>query len=293
MNNAVRSLSASPDIRQSFADLLVDLHKGDCLKLFSRLPDHSIDLLICDLPFGVTRCDWDRKLNIGRFWDEVARVLKPCGAVLMFGTQPFTSELVQSKREWFKYELIWRKSRPTGFQQCWQRVLSDHESILVFSPGVIVGKHRSKRQMTYNPQGIIELLMPRRRKGERRIRQFGGSVLKGTIQKWTNFPRSVLEFASVHKGVHPTQKPVDLLSYLIRTFSNEDDVVCDPTLGSGSTGVASVLAGRHFVGFELDEGWFDISDCRIAEAGRQFVEARKATSTNSAVPPIMVEAAAA
>lgn len=293
MQNAVREPSKNADIRLVFGDIVADLHKGDCLELFSRIPDKSVDLLVCDLPFGVTRCEWDRKLNIERFWLEAARVIQPRGAVLMFGTQPFTSELVQSKRDWFKYELVWRKTRPTGFQQCWERVLSAHESILVFSPGVIVGKHRSQRQMTYNPQGLVALAKPRHRKGERRVRLFGGQKFKGAIQKWTNFPRSVLEFPSVHKGVHPTQKPVELLRYLIRTFSNADDVVCDPTLGSGSTGVAAVLECRHFVGFELDRKWLGISDARISKAAREVLAATQSEKSKSkdASGPTEAEAA--
>lgn len=273
MKNVVRALSTDPDSSVFVNDIVADLHSGDCLKLLRRLHDKSVHLLIGDLPFGITRCEWDRKLNLDRFWNEAERVLQPRGAVLMFGTQPFTSELVLSKRDWFKYEMIWRKNRPTGFQQCWQRPLSQHENVLVFSRGVIVGRHRSARQMTYNPQGLVALAKPRRRKGERRIGLWGNQTLKGAIQEWTNFPRSVLDYASVHKGVHPTQKPVDLLRYLIRTFSNPEDVVCDPTMGSGSTGVAAVLEHRNFVGIELDRRYFHISEVRIGQAALELARA--------------------
>jgi site-specific DNA-methyltransferase (adenine-specific) len=242
---------------------------GDCLALFSKIPDNSIPLIVADLPFGVTRCAWDKKLKIDHFWKEVERVLTATGTVLMHATQPFTSELVQSNRPWFKYEIIWKKSRPTGFQHSATRMLSNHENILVFSPGVIVGKYRSQRQMTYNAQGLVALEKPVVRTKEKRINMFGGSMFKGAVQRFTNFPRTVLSFDSVPQQgrFHATQKPVDLLTYLILTFSNAGDVVLDPTMGSGSTGVAAIETGRNFAGFELDQHYFDVSVERIRKAG--------------------------
>lgn len=244
----------------------VEFHRGDCLSVLSAIPDGSVELLIADLPYGVTGCHWDSKIDLDAFWIEVRRILSARGAVLMFGTQPFTSELVVSNRAWFKYGLVWKKSHPTMFQLSGQRPLSEHEDILVFSPGTIVGAHRSSRGMTYNAQGLRKLEKPIRRKPEQRVGFLGKTMMKGGVQDWTNFPRSILEYDSVGKPTHTTEKPVELLRYLIRTFTNEGETVLDPTMGSGSTGEAAVLEGRKFVGIELDANYFRKAAVRIRRA---------------------------
>jgi DNA modification methylase len=255
--------------------LMLTLHHGNCFDVLPSIPSKSVQLVIADLPYGVTACPWDRKIDLVRFWTEMRRIVTPTGAVVMFATQPFASELVMSNREWFRYSLIWRKHRPTGFQRCWQRVLSAHEDILIFSPGTAApGKQNAPRQMTYNPQGLVRLLVPRKRKPAQRIGFLGKQVYKGGFQKWTNFPRSVLEFDSPHKPAHPTQKPIDLLGYLIRTFSNAGDVVLDPTMGAGSTGVAALAETRKFIGIELDAHFYEVAVQRVDEVeGVPFAQA--------------------
>jgi site-specific DNA-methyltransferase (adenine-specific) len=249
---------------------MIQLYNDDCFNVLKTIPDHSVQLAICDLPYAVTYCKWDRKIDLEPFWTEMRRIMIPDrSVVLMFGTQPFTSELVMSNRDWFKYSLIWHKNRPTGFQHCGQKILSEHEDISVFSSGVVVSPQRSTRQMTYNPQGLTDLAKPRVRPSVDRKKGFMGKNIlysTGAIQTKTNYPRSILKFDSVPRPVHTTQKPVDLLEYLIRTFSNEGDIVIDPTCGSGSTGVAAVQTKRGFIGIERDPEYYEITSQRVSSA---------------------------
>lgn len=244
---------------------MISLHNADCFDILPLIPDQSVQLALCDLPFGVTCAKWDKKISLERFWAEMERIMIPnLGVVLQFGTQPFTSELIMSSpKAWFKQELIWEKHRPTGFAQCSQKIMNAHENILVFSSGVVAGKHQSNRQMLYNPQGLVELETPRVRKSEQRVGFLGKKFYKGGVQKFTNYPRSVLKYNSVHKPVHNTQKPTDLLEYLILTYSNPGDTVLDPTMGSGSTGVAAKATDRNFIGIEMNEDYFNIAHSRI------------------------------
>ena len=245
----------------------VQLRRGDCLRAMESLPDHSVDLMICDLPYGVLRaCKWDTCIDLRVFWLLVQRVLKPRGVVLAFGAQPFTSELLKSNLEWFRYSMVWRKSRPTGFQHCRARPLTSHEDILMFSPAnSAAGPQNAANRSAYNPQGLKHLDKPVRRPAGRKVK-YMGRTMGASLQEWTNYPRTVLEFESVANPVHNTQKPVDLIRYLIRTYSEPGQVVLDPTMGSGSTGVATIEEGRLFSGIELDPDYFDIALGRIEAA---------------------------
>lgn len=242
------------------------LHHGDCLELMRAIPDRSIDLILADLPYGVTCCSWDKRIDLDAFWREARRVLTPLGNVLMFSAQPFTTDLIQSNREWFKYAAVWKKSKPTGFQHSKSRPMSIHEDVLVFSPAVLV-KH-SKRRVVYNPQGLIELEKQHVRRGGQRSILLGKSILKQSIQTHTNYPTTVMEFPSVgQKGrLHTSQKPVDLLAYLIRTHSPEGSTVLDPTCGSGSTAIAAMETDRRWIAIEKDR--------EIYEGARLRIEAR-------------------
>jgi site-specific DNA-methyltransferase (adenine-specific) len=254
----------------------VQLHLGDCLERLKLAPAASIDLVLCDLPYGnVTACDWDVCIDLEAFWTEVRRILKPKGIVIAFAAQPFTTKLIVSNIEWFRYSLVWEKSRPTGFQRSSARPLTSHEDILFFSPGnAASGPQNAARRTTYNPQGLIPLAKPLQRKAEHRMRYLGRQVWPGTEQTMTNFPRSVLRFDSVSKSQHPTQKPVDLLRYLIRTYSNAGEAVLDPTMGVGSVGVAAAVEGRTFIGIELSAAYFDIADDRVSRAHQTARESR-------------------
>lgn len=275
---------------------------GDCMDVLPSLRDGSIHAIIADLPYSLTALEWDRPLPLEPLWREFRRLLTPTGVVVLNAVQPFTAELVMSNREWFKYALVWEKSRATGFLQANKRHLKKHEDILVFSPGTVVsGKsHQTIRNMTYNPQGLVELEGPVRsrngkmkggalaysggynslspvyrpcfikpnvnRKGE--ASTFNGKPIvgDGRNQTHTNYPTSVLRFASESKPIHPTQKPLELLRYLVRTFSNEGDTVLDCCFGSGTTGVAAIEEGRQFIGIEKDEGYFQIARERLTKA---------------------------
>jgi site-specific DNA-methyltransferase (adenine-specific) len=243
----------------------IELYRDDCLKRLNALPQGSVDVVLCDLPYGgLTGCDWDVAIDLHAFWKLVRHILKPRGVIIAFAAQPFSSDLVSSNREWFRYSLVWEKSRPTGFLQCWQRPLTAHEDILIFTPGTFAsGKHTAGTRAYFEPQGVTRLETPLKRKAEHRLRFLGKAILPGATQEWTNFPRSVLRYKSVHKPMHPTQKPVDLLSHLILSYCPEGGTVLDPTMGAGSTGVAAIAAGRRFIGIERDEGYFRIAVNRL------------------------------
>lgn len=253
---------------------------GDCLKVLPTLPDGSVNAIIADLPYSLTALEWDRPIPLAPLWEQFRRLLTPTGVVVLTASHPFTAELVVSNREWFKYALVWEKSRATGFLQADKRHLRKHEDILVFSPGSVVSGNarQTARNMTYNPQGLIELAAPKRSDAPlgivyRRPRS-GPHVAPHTnvrslgaarrLQTHTNFPTSVLRFASEPKPVHSTQKPIEMMRYLVRTFSNEGDTVLDCCMGSGTTGVAAVLEGRQFIGIEAHERYFQIAQARLS-----------------------------
>ena len=239
------------------------LFLGDCMEVMPTLPDASVDAIIADLPYFLTDLAWDQPIPLAPLWEQFRRLLKPTGAVVLTASQPFTAKLVMSNPEWFKYAMVWEKTRSTGFLHAKHMPLKKHEDICVFSPAVVVGRHRSTRQMTYNPQDLIALDPPNRRKNGHGS-FIGRTIGNSTIQTHTNYPTSVLRFASEPTRVHPTQKPLDLMRYLVRTFSNEADTVLDCCFGAGTTGVASIAEGRQFVGIERDERYFEMARERLA-----------------------------
>lgn len=255
------------------------LHHGDCLTLMKGIADHSVDLILADLPYGTTRCAWDHPIPLDLLWAEYRRILKPTGAVVLFGSQPFTTELAASNRDWFKYALVWEKTTATGFHHARNKPLKSHEDILVFSPGTTISASRSKRRMTYNPQGAITTGM-KRAKGGAGVRYLGdlSETAGRQYEAISNCPRSVLKFPKDAHNVHPFQKPAALLEYLIKTFSNENDVVLDNTMGGGGTCIAAMRTNRASIGIELDRKWFDIATARV------FAEAVSAGNDNERTP---------
>ena len=244
------------------------LVNADCLEAMKFIADKSVDMVLCDLPygqFGTTDCKWDNIIPFEPLWEQYERIIKDNGAIVLFGSEPFTSELVLSNKKLFKYSLIWKKTRPQGFAQAPYKFMSNHEDILVFSRGGC--SKNSKIRMKFNPQGLI--YNPKLTKGKKshssphRIRV---SDQKEYISYWTNYPRSVIEIDSEFKTVHPTQKPIKLIEYLIKTYSNDGDIILDNCMGSGSTGVSCVNTNRKFIGIELDEKYYDISCKRITDA---------------------------
>lgn len=233
------------------------LFQGDCLELMKQIPDGSVDLVLCDLPYGTTQNKWDSVLPLNQLWQEYKRVSR--GAVVLTAAQPFTSALVTSNLPWFKYAWVWNKSKVTGVLNAKKQPLRNHEDVLVFY----------RHQPTYNPQGLT----PFGKRRDNGYRRDGGTsdnygAISPTVdgnyfQENTGYPRSVLAIGSEGKTIHPTQKPVALMEYLIKTYTNPGDTVLDNCMGSGTTGVAAVRNGRFFIGMELDEGYFKIAQDRI------------------------------
>ena len=237
---------------------MVKLIKGDCLEKMGNIPDGSIDMILVDPPYGITRRNkWDEVVPIVPMWDEINRVIKRNGAVLIFSMLPFSCDLISANRKNFRYEIIWKKRTASGFLNANRMPLRAHENILVFYESLPI----------YNPQkGIGE---PYSRKRSRDSSNYGDSELTPTNNvSGERYPLDVVEFSN-HNGKgkeHPTQKPVDLLEYLIKTYSNEGDTVLDFCMGSGSAGVAAVKTGRNFIGIEKDDGYFEIAKRRIESA---------------------------
>lgn len=257
---------------------------GDTLAEMAKLPDESIDLIAADLPYGCTRQPWDEVIPMDALWAEYRRILKPSGTIVLTSAGMFTAKLTMAADDLFKYDLVWEKTRATGFVHAKFRVLTAHEDVLVFSKGGI--GRRASRPMTYNPQGVIELPEPRV------SRQSRGSSLYhqraytfDRRQTHTNYPRSVLRFPVARGNVHPTQKPVALFDWIIRTYSNTGDVVLDNTMGSGTTGVAAVAAGRRFIGIERDPKFFELAEARVREVIRPEKPKKPRPTENPARKP--------
>lgn len=246
---------------------MIELKLGDCLELMKDIPDKSVALVLCDLPYGTTDCKWDTVIPFDSLWQQYNRIIKDNGVIILHGSEPFSTLLRYSNLKMYKYDWIWKKNTVTGFQHAKNMPLKDYETISVFSKGSM--GHFSilgERRMPYNPQGLMPC-----KKIYKGTRNDGGIIgtrpsHKAVVQQeFTNYPRMILEFTN-EKGLHPTQKPVALLEYLVKTYTNPGEVVLDNCMGSGSTGVACVNTGRSFIGMELDEGYFEIAKKRIQEA---------------------------
>lgn len=244
----------------------IDLKQGDCLERMKDIPDKSVDMILCDLPYGTTACKWDNVIPFKPLWEQYNRIIKPNGAICLFGSEPFSSALRMSNIKHFKYDWIWEKSRTVGFLNAKNAPLKRHEIISVFSFGTTA--NCSKNRMEYNPQGLVEINQKRKS-----VSQSDGTVVgnrpsrnKDYVAKYKGYPDTVLRFANEAKQEHPTQKPVALLEYLIKTYTNEGETVLDNCMGSGSTGAACANTNRDFIGIELDEHYFDIAKKRIQDA---------------------------
>lgn len=236
---------------------------GDCIEKMKDIPDNSIDMVLCDPPYGTTACKWDSIIPLEPMWEQLKRVIKPNGAIVMTAAQPFTTTLIASNMKMFKYCWVWEKGKGTGFLNAKKQPIRCLEDVAVF-----YGK-----QPSYNPQGLVEGNFNNGRKSKETTKKEStyGKQRNSGPSKFTGYPRQLIKFSGVHKPIHPTQKPVALMEYLIRTYTNEGETVLDFTMGSGSTGVACVNTGRDFIGIELDEGYFKIAENRIHDAQSQGV----------------------
>ena len=236
---------------------------GDCLERMKAIPDGSVDAIICDPPYGLVSCVWDSVIPFEPMWAELKRIIKPNGAIVLFGSEPFSSKLRCSNLEMFKYDWIWNKTKPQGFLNAKARPLVEHELIHIFSGGTCTS---TSKTMTYNPQGLFAVdktLINTNTEvmGDRDSRKAGSSYK----QTQSGYPRSILRYSHDQSKLHPTQKPVALLEYLIKTYTNEGETVLDFTAGSFSTGVACVNTDRKFIGIEMDENYFNIGVSRILD----------------------------
>lgn len=244
------------------------LMKGDCLELMKNIPDKSVDLILCDLPYGAQiGSKWDKQIPFEPLWAEYKRIIKDRCAIVLFGKEPFSSKLRLSNLDWFKYDFVWCKNCPTGFVNAKNKPMNKHETISVFSNGKTA--NLNKFNMFYYPQGLKPCNKTCRngnKLGKDATYARPSTVGKSWYQEYTNYPDTVLNFKKPANPVHPTQKPVELLEYLIKTYTKENQCVLDNCMGSGSTGVAAVNTDRNFIGIELTDKYFQIAKERIDEA---------------------------
>lgn len=246
---------------------MINLIKGDCLEKMKSIPNGSIDMILCDLPYGTTECSWDNIIDFEKLWDSYERIIKDNGAIVLFGSEPFSTKLRISRFNLYKYEWIWIKNTVTGHLEAKNKPLKKFENIIVFSKGN--SANGCKNRITYNPQGLIEVNKTKKTScngsiwGTRPSRQKDNII----VQKYTNYPVNILEFKKDKYRLHPTQKPVELLKYLIRTYTIDGETILDNCMGSGSTGVAVLEVGgnRNFIGIELNEDYYNIAKKRIEE----------------------------
>lgn len=237
----------------------MELYLGDCLEVMQRVPSASVDLVLCDLPYGITSCKWDSVIPLDALWEHYTRITKQSAIIALTAVQPFTSALVMSKPDWFRHEWIWIKNRGSNFANTVREPMKEHESVLVFC---------RKTPWTYNKQ-----MQERTGSGGDRVKY--GVAFKSKSENYRDFegrehamlpemrvPSSWQKF-NTEVGLHPTQKPVGLMEYLIKTYTNEGETVLDNTMGSGTTGVAAVRLGRVFIGIEKDDEYFEIAKQRI------------------------------
>ena len=231
--------------------------KGDCLEKMKEIESGSVDMILTDPPYGTTACKWDSIIPLEPMWEQLKRIIKPNGAIVMTASQPFTTTLIASNMKMFKYCWVWKKQKPTNFYQVKWQPLKEHEDIVVFCKG----------KPYYKPQGTKEVNIKsgRKNKSSNLYSEYDGGDY---IQKIGNYPRSIKFFPTEgdKNRKHPTQKPVALMEYLIKTYTNEDETVLDFTMGSGTTGVACKNLNRSFIGIEMDDKYFEIAKQRIDEA---------------------------
>lgn len=272
-------------------EMSIELYHGDCLELMKSIPDGSVDMVLCDLPYGTTELKWDIVIPFEPLWEQYRRVIKNNGAILLFSVQPFTTDLINSNRKMFRYEIIWSKTQPLGFLNAKKMPLRAHENILVFYknlPTYNPIKHKVECKDIGHVHGgkngkLYEQYIGRKRgNSEYKINGLGvyGGINPNVaktyeyIETGERYPTDIVKFSNWNGALfgnttkankHPTQKPVPLLEYLIKTYTNEGETVLDNTMGSGSTGVACINTGRNFIGIELDDNYFEIAKTRIEQ----------------------------
>lgn len=229
------------------------IYLGDCLEKMQEIEDKSVDLILCDLPYGTTKCKWDVIIPLKPLWEQYLRVIKDNGAIVLTSRNPFTTKLNESCLDLFRYELIWEKEQATNFLFVKNQFGSIHENISIFY----------KHQPTYNPQ-MVKSEKPIKSNGGNKSKTQENQIFKGSNEiRFEKYPCSILRFNRDKKTVHPTQKPIALFEYLVKTYTNEGDLVLDNAMGSGTTCLAAKNINRQFIGIEKDENYFNIAKERL------------------------------
>lgn len=234
------------------------LQQGDCLEVMKDIEDEIVDLILCDLPYNMTACKWDKLIDLEELWKQYNRIIKPNGAIVLFSAQPFTTQLIYSNLKNYKYSWYWVKNKTTGFSFAKYQPMRKVEDINVFY----------KKTPLYVPQGLRKLDKPikkvRKNRGEKDI--YGDGLCKEHFSEYTNYPNNVLYFDKEINGIHPCQKPLNLLQYLINTYTREGELILDNCFGSGNTGVACATTNRRFIGIEKGEKIFKVGSDLIIRA---------------------------
>ncbi len=242
----------------------MQLIHGDCLEKMNDIPDKSIDMILCDLPYGTTACKWDVVIPFEPLWEQYKRIIKDRGAIVLFASQPFASALVMSNIEWFKYEWVWDKVVGSNFVNSKRMPLKANENILVFY----------NKQPTYNPIMEDREKKNERKSGKSKIKENRINGVPQIVTDTTSKPKYPINIIRVNRlnkelnskyVIHPTQKPIQLLEYLIKTYTIEGETVLDNTMGSGSTGISCLNTNRNFIGIEKDDKYFEVAKKRIEE----------------------------
>lgn len=228
-----------------------------------EIPDGSIDCIICDLPFGTTKNAWDSIIPLDALWEQYRRIIKQRGAIVLFGQQPFAAALLMSNPDMFKYEWIWEKDNGTGFLNANFAPMKKHENILVFSKSAACFVKNADAAMFYHPQKVAGKPYTCKQGGVGTNYDYANSKPTVTENKGERYPTDILKFNRDKDKLHPTQKPVELIRYLIRTYSDEGQVILDNCMGSGTTAIAALRERRHYIGFELNREYFDKAQQRI------------------------------
>lgn len=239
--------------------------QGDCLELMKDIPNGSIDMILCDLPYGTTNCKWDIIIPFEKLWEQYYRITKPNAAIVLFSTQPFTTALISSNMKDFRYSLIWDKIRAAGFLNANRMPLKQHEDINVFY----------KMQPTYNPQKYIDKPYDKTKYNGNKLDKnvLGAYTSQSSKNEGERFPKSILTFSQNWRRqdqIHPTQKPVELMEYLIKTYSNEGDLILDNCAGSGTTAIACLNTNRQFIVMEKEQKYYDIILKRVGDFNKNF-----------------------
>jgi len=244
------------DVRKQNKDKdMIDLRLGDCLEIMKEIPSKSIDAIICDLPYGTTQCKWDSVIDFEPLWKQYNRIIKNNGAIILFGAEPFSSALRMSNIKNYKYDWVWEKTKASNYLNAKRQPLRANENISIFY----------KKQPIYNPQ-MTKGNPYNKGKAKRETSVYGKQVsVEVKSENGLRYPRNVIKFRTAESEgkLHPTQKPLELLEYLVKTYSNENDIILDNTMGSGTTGVACKNLNRKFIGIEKDEKYFKIAESRI------------------------------